>query len=291
MAPARMERVQWSVVRSGYLLGLLCLAGCGRLGFGSADGGVADLSADGLEAGDGTGDLDATRADATAGPGYVVTTGSMTYGSLPGAATVPGFVVGADDENYAMTLPFPFTFYGTSYTSISISVNGFVTFGAPPTGVAAYLNACPLDATSPAVTIAVFWDDLFSNTAIAPSGSVDYAQDVSGADRWFAVEWRDLDAYFRAGAGNNHFQQNLRVTQRLVLHESGVIEMKYGPRTAPTLDRDCGLDRHRGCSATIGLRAATTPPSKTVQCGNDVNALSPGFTPIAPDRWFMFTPS
>ncbi len=278
-------------MRSGYLLLLVCAAGCGRWGFGGADGGVADADGDGLDAVEGAGDPDASQTDATAGPGYVVTTGSATYGSLPGAATVPGFVVGADDESYAMTLPFPFPFYGTSYSSMSISVNGFVTFGPPPTGVNAFINDCPLDATSPATTIAVFWDDLFSNAAISPSGSVDYAQDLSGADRWFAVEWRDLDAYFLAGAGNNHFQQNLRVTQRLVLHESGVIEMKYGPRTAPTLDRDCGLDRHRGCSATIGVQAATSTQSKSVQCGTDLNALSPGFTPVSPDRWFVFTPS
>ncbi len=279
-------------MRRKYVLGLICLAGCGRWGFdGGADGGGANDSADTLSPFDGTGDPDAASLDTPPGPGYTVTSGTTTYGSLPAASVVPGFVAGADDESYAMTLPFAFTFYGTSYTTISINVNGFVTFGTPPTGTDTYINDCPLDATTPSATIAVFWDDLFSNTMTAPSGSVDYAQDLAAADRWFAVEWRELDAYFLAGGGNNHFEQNMRVTQQLVLHESGVIEMKYGPRTAPTLDRDCGLDRHRGCSATIGIEAAASTPMKTVQCGTDTNMLSVGFTPIDSNRRLTFTPN
>jgi hypothetical protein len=277
-------------VRGNYVLGLAVLAACGRWGF----------DAPGTDAQPGGGDDDAAfddslgaqdaDVDGTPGPGYTVVTGTSTYPGLPGAVTVPGFAITADDESYAMTLPFAFTLYGTSYSTININVNGFVTFGPSPTGLDAYVNDCPLDATTPAATIAVFWDDLFSNTITPPSGSLTYAQDLAAGDPWFAVEWRDLDAYFQAGGGNNHFEQNMRVTQQLVLHASGVIEMKYGPRTAPTLDRDCGLQRHRGCSATIGIEAAGDSPTRTVQCGNDLNALSAGFMLIDANRTLTFTP-
>ena len=277
-------------MRREYVAGLILLAACGRWGFGGdpdADLGDDDASPPDV---DSASDPDALQADANTAD-YTVTVGSTPYPTLPGTVVVPGFATNADDESYAMTLPFAFTLYGTSYTSININVNGFVTFGPSPTGLDAYINDCPLDATTPAATIAVFWDDLFSNTTTAPAGSITYAQDLTTADHWFAVEWRDFDAYYQAGGGNNHFGQNLRVTHLLVLHESGVFEMKYGPRTAPTLDRDCGLQRHRGCSATIGIEAAGDSPTKTVQCGNDVNALSAGFTPIDADRFITFTPN
>lgn len=275
-------------------MGLVLLAACGRRGFGSPDGGSGgDDRGGGDDAQDPDAALapDAVQPDAAPVADYTVTSGTTPYTSLPGAAVVPGFVVGADDDSYAMTLPFAFPLYGTSYATIQINVNGFVTFGPAPTGLDAYINDCPLDATTPSATIAVFWDDLFSNSTTAPSGSVDYAQSLTTADRWFAVEWRDLDAYYQAGGGNNHFSQNMRVTHQLVLHESGVIEMKYGPRVAPSLDRDCGLARHRGCSATIGIEAAGNSPTRTVQCGTDANALSPGFTPIDVDRTITFTPN
>lgn len=275
-------------MRREYVVGLMLLAACGRWGFGEPDGGLANDDSDATPREDGA--SDALQADANTA-GYTVVIGTTPYPTLPGAAAVPGFAVGADDESYAMTLPFAFQLYGISYTAININVNGFVTFGPAPTGLDAYLNDCPLDATTPAATIAVFWDDLVSDTATAPMGFVTYAQDMSAADPWFAVEWRDLDAYYQAGGGNNHFVQNLRVTHMLVLHESGVFEMKYGPRTAPTLDRDCGLSRHRGCSATIGIEAASDSPTKTVQCGNEVNALSAGFTPIDADRLITLTPN
>jgi hypothetical protein len=81
----------------------------------------------------------------------------------------------------------------------------------------------------------------------------------------------------------------MRVTQQLVMHESGVIELKYGPRTAPTLNRDCGLERHRGCSATIGIEAEGNAPTKTIQCGTDVGPLGT-ITMIDPGRMFTLTP-
>ncbi len=278
-------------------MGLALLAGCGRWGFSEPDGGVE-------QALDGDGAIDDVDADpdATDGPPidamsdaanlatYTVATASgQIYAALPGALPVPGFLTTADDESYAMTLPFTFKLYGVPYTLINISVNGFVTFGAAPTGIETYLNDCPLDATAPEATIAVFWDDLFSNTTTAPVASMTFAQDLAGADRWFAIEWRDFDAYYQAGGGNNHFSQGLRVTQQVVLHESGVIEMKYGPRTAPTLDRDCGLTRHQGCSATIGVEAAGNAPTNTVQCGNSIGPVGM-FTAIDPGRTFTLTP-
>lgn len=267
-------------MRCSLLLALALLASCGRLGFGAVDGGIeGDGEATGDAPLDGVNLADYTLTTATGQP----------YAALPGALLVAGFLTTADDESYAMTMPFTFTLYGVPYTQINISANGFVTFDVAPTGIETWLNDCPLDTTAPAATIAVFWDDLVSNNLTAPAATLTYAQDLSGADHWFAIEWRDFDAYYLAGGGNNHFAQGVRVTQQLVLHESGVIELKYGPRTAPTTARDCGLTRHQGCSATIGIEAAGNAPTKTIQCGTALGSTGV-FTAIDPGRVFTLTP-
>ncbi len=270
------------------LLALALFAGCGRLGFDAVDGG-------GKGDGDGAADADVDAVGDASLDGinladYTVTTVTgQPYAALPGALAVPGFLTTADDESYAMTMPFTFRLYGVPYTQINISANGFVTFDVAPTGFETWLNDCPLDTTTPAATIAVFWDDLVSNTTTAPSATMTYAQDLSGADHWFAIEWRDFDAYYIAGGGNNHFAQGVRVTQQLVLHESGVIEMKYGPRSAPTIARDCGLARHQGCSATVGVEAEGNAPTKTIQCGSATGTVGM-FTAIDPGRVVTLTP-
>ena len=100
-----------------------------------------------------------------------------------------------------------------------------------------------------------------------------------------------MNASKASAEGSNAFAQGVRVTQALVLHETGTIEMHYGPRTAPkTLNRDCGADRHRGCSATIGLEASGSTLFKNVQCGTSTGP-GPGYTPIDEGRLFTYTPS
>jgi len=274
-------------------MGLVGLSGCGRWGF---DVPVDGLPHDGddLDAlvikGDSPLPIDADPTiDAALGFGdYTVTSGTAAYLDLAGAQPVPGFAVGADDESYALPLPFPFTFYGIPFSTVNVSVNGFVTFGTPPVGSDAFTNDCPLDGTTPDAVIAVFWDDLFAS-ATAPAGNISYAIGGTAPARWVAIEWKNLDAYYQAGGGNNSFGQNLRVTQQLVLLESNVIEMRYGPRTAPTLNRDCGLDRHRGCSATVGVEASGNTMSTTVQCGTAAGP-APGYAPIDDGRLITLTP-
>ena len=227
----------------------------------------------------------APQIDSPPGLGdYMVTQGSAAYVALAGS-DVPGFAVGADDENYVVALPFTFTYYGIAYTSVTVSANGYLTFGPLASGSDTYSNDCPLDTTPPDAVIAVFWDDLESDPLTAPAGYITYATTASS----IAIEWKDMDAFYQAGTGNNAFAQGMRVTQQVVLHDSGVIEMLYGPRTAPTRDHDCGLDRHRGCSATVGLEAPASTAFKNVQCGS-AGGPGPGYAPIDEGRTITFTP-
>src|SRR5262249_45225836 len=67
-----------------------------------------------------------------------------------------------DDCLTQIGLPFPFNFYGASYSVASVSSNGNIQFGTPGgTYPAAFTNDCPLPSASQISGPAIFahWDD------------------------------------------------------------------------------------------------------------------------------------
>jgi hypothetical protein len=230
----------------------------------------------------------AAFVDSPPGSGsYTLVDTTAPYVGLGDVPPISGFVAGADDENYTLALPFPFDFYRVPYDVLTVSVNGYVTFTTPATGTDAATNDCSFDATSPDATIALFWDDLFASAEITPMGTIVIATAGAAPDRTFTIEWRDMDAWY--AQGGSFWSTSMRTTQQLVLHEGGVIEMHYGPRAGGSKERDCGLDRHRGCSATVGLEGAGAAPVHLVQCGTEAGPMT-GYTPIDDGRLLRFTP-
>ncbi len=277
--------------------------GCGRWGFAvpldAVDGGEeVDAPTDG------DADLAVPKPDAAAMPdapptpdapagtgNYQVVNSTATFTPLGNGTVVPGFVAKADDESFPLTLPFAFPFYGVSFTTVNVSANGYVTFEAPATGAETVNNDCPLDMTAPGATIAVFWDDLYA-TDIAPAASLTSKVTGTAPNRAVTIEWKNFDAYYVAGSGNNSFTQEVRVTHQLVLRESGVIELRYGPRTPPAANlsgKDCGADRHRGCSASVGLEAPASMLFENIQCGTAAGP-GPGYMPIDDGKVITLTP-
>jgi hypothetical protein len=53
----------------------------------------------------------------------------ITGGTVVAKATGTSGTAGLDSENYPVTLPFPFTFNGTQYTTVNVNTNGYITFG------------------------------------------------------------------------------------------------------------------------------------------------------------------
>ena len=291
----------------------VALVGCGRWGFavpvdahdsGSEsdppDGADAsfdadiDVAAPKSDAPDAATTVDAAlTADAPAGMGdYTVLSATGTFTPLAAGTTAPGFMLRNDEETFTVALPFAFPYYGVRFTSVNINVNGYVMFETPPTGAELYNNDCPVDSTPPGAMIAAFWDDLYA-TDTAPTASLTYQFTGSAPNRAMTIEWKDFDAFYVAGGGNNAFTQGIRVTHQIVLRENGVIELRYGPRTAPTgsdANRDCGPDRHRGCSATVGLEAPASMLFEPIQCGTSAGP-GPGYLPIDEGKVITFTPA
>jgi hypothetical protein len=141
-----------------------------------------------------------------------------------------------DDGVALLELPFPFTFYGTTYTTAYASSNGNLQFS---TANPAYGNAC-LDqgpAAEMGDMLAPYWTDLDLRFA----GALQTAVNGQLPNRIFVVAWEDAPLY-----GND---LDDRVTFQVQLFEgSHDIVFLYGDVTT--------LASSNGRHATIGLQSA-----------------------------------
>src|SRR6185503_15550579 len=134
-----------------------------------------------------------TNAATQPGPdafGYrAARTSAYAFTNITNNITAKRILVLADDQAETVNIGFTFNFYGSNYTTVSITENGLVTFGGTN------INPNNQDLTGPVnpdlPTIAVFWDDwetlneqrpVFYDT-IGPVGS-----------RQFIVQWERLVA-------------------------------------------------------------------------------------------------
>ena len=126
-------------------------------------------------------------------------------------------------------LPFPFPFYGQSYSTAHVTTNGFLNFLAPSTLAS---NVSIPSPAAPNAAIYPMWDDLDVNSA----ASVRTELLGSAPNRRFVIEWRNV----RFGTDSTR-----RVDFEVVLHENGHILTQY---------RNLANDnRERGSQATVGI--------------------------------------
>jgi hypothetical protein len=116
-----------------------------------------------------------------------------------------------DDGATAITLPFPYTLYGQSFTGANISSNGNLQFVSNSTLLT---NACPLPSASFNMPIMPHWDDLRTDqvgTGCTAYGGVGCGvfTSISGTapNRIFNIEWRTV--YFGANTTRANFELRL----------------------------------------------------------------------------------
>lgn len=184
-----------------------------------------------------------------------------------------------DDGMALLTMPFPFAFYGKSYTLLCASANGiayFVTSAAACSSITDFQNvdltANPAPGDLPAV--APFWTDLSFQTAGA--GAVYYQTQGAVGSRKFVVQWNN--AYPQAPSPSSN-----PVTFEMVLYESSnQVLFQY-----KTVNLGSGNPATKGAQATVGIRDSAgnsngreTPWSYDASVLNDASAIlfSPGYT-------------
>lgn len=176
-------------------------------------------------------------------------TQDFTQGGASGATSIVGqsgtTTLGnsnSDDATVATSIGFAFDYFGTSYSSVNVDTNGYVTFGGAPGSTFTNGNIAAGDVLGGNPAIAAFWDDLSPNIA----GDVYVRTTGSPGAQQFIVEWNNVP-YFNAGSSDGG-------TVQLILDEAtGQIEILY-------LDTDfAGADtsHDNGASATIGIQNGT----------------------------------
>lgn len=158
---------------------------------------------------------------------FAQSTGTFTTitGTVLGTATGNTSATNLNSAVYPVTLPFGFNFNDAVYTSMNVSSNGFITFGATP----------PLTSTTAPISVALdyngaiaaFGRDLVSLFNVA-GVTGDISWDVVGTapNREIVVQWRDFrptNTTSTTAAYTLSFQIRLQETSNIikVIYSSG----------------------------------------------------------------------
>jgi hypothetical protein len=178
---------------------------------------------------------------------------------------VSGTVSSATDDDGAQNgvpIGFDFPFGGQTYTTFSISVNGFIRLGAD-IGNENWVNSLDNDAAQKPL-IAPFWDDHNLGT-----GSIDYLLSGVSPDQTLEISWNHINPSGGGGTSDTSFG-----SFKLRLHENGVIDFIYAD----------AIDAVGDFSASIGLNDTSsylsiTPSSEGAmasyyEANNNVNSTA-----------------
>ena len=177
------------------------------------------------------GRVDSRSASGTVTDGYRVVEEPFAW--VDAAAGGTRLTLG-DDSSAALPLPFAFRLYSETYSSLSVSSNGYLVLGS---GAAVDYQNVPLPtAAAPNGLVAAYWDDLNPGAA----GAVWYRTVGSAPNRRLVVSW----------VGVPHYRAPGPVSFQVVLEEStGAIVLAY----LDTDHGDAGYDH--GASATVGVES------------------------------------
>ena len=176
---------------------------------------------------------------------YTFTTTNGTYAPITGTDL---FGTGWND-NVSSPIPvgFNFQFNGTSYSSVTVNSNGFVTFGATPSSTVNYLPISTAEAYSGAIS--AFGRDLSNN-----GGATGISYTVTGTtpNKKCIIQWQNAK---RVAGDAINFQ--------IILNEtSNQVDLMYGSCvTTSTVNAN---------KLQVGLRGATTADFNNRSGGNNV---------------------
>jgi hypothetical protein len=177
---------------------------------------------------------------ATIGPdsfGYIATDEDITYSFTDISGSASSALVNGDDSTTTQNIGFNFEFYGTTYTQVSWSPNGLMTFGGTD-GDFANTDFATAGPGGNLPSIAVFWDDL----QFFQSGSDQtyYGTYGSSGSQYFVIQW-NLVSHF--------FNSNDPATFQVILYEgSNQILFLYDDISFGDSNFDYGA------TATVGIR-------------------------------------
>lgn len=177
---------------------------------------------------------------------------------------------GAEDESQSVSMPFPFNFYGVNYSSLNVSSNGLLSFGAPNDHYDNNINSPVGNSPDNHNFIAPFWDDLsiyskYPNGTTVTTGHAVYYDTIGSApNRILVIEWHNVTIY----PGLYYGIPIDGITFEVLLFEnSSEIVFQY---------QDAGVfvyDYKNGADATVGIEG---PTGNGLQYSYNTESLSNG---------------
>ncbi len=177
-----------------------------------------------------------------------------------------------DDEIYgSIPIGFTFNYNGTAYTTVGISTNGYIKFGATPTTT--YTNVLSAQTNM----FAGFNTDFLGN---GTTSNLSYITTGSAPNRKFIIQWTSWGLYNGTADGSD-------ISYQMVLNEtSNQIQLIFGPMTIvlTTYTPQCGINSTTSDfnirTTTTNWAATTTGASNTSNC-----ALTNTIKPASGQTW------
>jgi len=217
-----------------------------------------------------------------AGPGQP---GAFVDRSGEGATKVT-ITGSATSGSAVVTIPFSFPYFGTSYTTARVFVDGFISFDSSSASGNGTNAALPYNSSTYRLHLAPFWDDL---NLLDPDVDSIWTWTAPG-DESFVIQWKSVN---RTGATlANRYDLNFQV----ILYPDGSFEYRYGEMKAlPTkvtsncYSEDC-VPEANGSSATIGYQTQNWTYAQQFHFGGNTAAASVVLDGGLENRTFRFDP-
>lgn len=206
---------------------------------------------------------------------YSFAQSSGSYAEITGGTVLSSSF---DENSYTVTFPsgLSFTFNGVSYSSCSVSSNGFITFGA----TAPTFYYTPISGTSTyAGALSAYGYDLQNNT----SGQIRWEVLGSAPNRTIVVQWKDVKRYGTSYTGD-HFNFQIRMNET-----SNTIDIFYGTCTATSTTSATTQVGMRGSSNSDYRNRTTTTNWSSTTAGTSNSATCTFSNTIQPPSGLTFT--
>lgn len=210
------------------------------------------------------------QASAQAVSGYSFSQSTESYQPVSGTNSL---ATGDDGVDNLIPMGFGFNFGGITYTTFSISTNGWIRLG-DNVGNQSWVNTLA-NTNTQSPLIAAFWDDHNRTT-----GSIQYVITGTTPNRQLEIGWDNINI----GNGGNVSATAFGSFKMRLYETSGIIEFVYGP----TMNLGGALTASVGLNDTVSFLSVTPQNTSTVSSNVANNAIAS--TQFLTGRKFTFTP-
>jgi hypothetical protein len=194
---------------------------------------------------------------------------SIPYAPLSGTSAILSGYTSSDDGYKTIPLPFTFSFFGTSFSSVNVETNGYLSFGAG--SGSRFVQTLP-NTTTPNNLIAICWADM----NVTGAGSIDTFRVGTAPFRKFVVRFNTVPFYSNNPPG---------ISGQIILYEtSNIIDVMVTQLSGSTASRTLGIENAGG---TVGY-------SPTGHNNANWSVSTPEgwrFSPVVPAYTYLWTPN